>query len=71
MERQKQYQEKEKQLHLKRKQEEIERWWSGAEFFKPKSSTELEQDLDDINLIVNPIDKLRARYNFDYSRQLV
>eukprot|EP01036_Dinobryon_divergens_P025280 gene25280-33810_t len=68
LERQKQYQEKEKQLQLKRKQEEIERWWSGAEFFKPKSSTELEQDLDDVNLTVNPIDKLRARYNFDYSR---
>ena len=68
MERQRQYQEKERQLQSKRKQEEIERWWAGAEFFKPKSSSQPEQVFDD-DAIVNPTDKIRARYNFDYSRQ--
>lgn len=70
LEKRMQQQEKERQLKIKRKQEEIERWWAGAEFFKPNNNNSNEL-VDSEDLAANPVEKIKARYNFDYSRFLL
>lgn len=59
--------EKNDELKRKRKIEEKERWWSGAEIFKPmkeqSESSRVNSDED-----IDPKKKLIDRYNFNYSR---
>ena len=55
------------ELKLKRKLEEKERWWSGAEIFKPiKEQTDSSIGINDND--TDPKQKLLNRYNFNYSR---
>ncbi|RYG65086.1 hypothetical protein EON64_12655 [archaeon] len=62
--------EKEEKLRIQRKQQEKERWWSGAEAFKPRQTSEstpltarqlTEEEEDRRNLML-------SRYTADYSR---
>lgn len=56
--------EKEEKLRQQRKQEEISRWWSGAEFFKPKKDdTDNGEDNDESS---KP--SILSRYTADYSK---
>eukprot|EP01031_Cornospumella_fuschlensis_P037336 gene37336-45329_t len=69
-EKRRQYLEKEEKLRIQRKQQERERWWSGAEAFKPRQSTEsaarsqrqLTEEEEDRRALV------LSRYTADYSK---
>jgi len=50
---------------LKRKQEEIDRWWAGVELFKP-ISTDSSEIVEDNHK--DPTETIKARYSFEYSR---
>ena len=64
--------EKENALKVKRKEEEKERWWAGAEFFtKNKGADDIETDDvegGDEKASVSVFQKTMDKYNSDYSR---
>lgn len=62
-ERRRQIRERDEKLRLQRKQEEISRWWSGVEFFKPKKD---DNDNDDNEESAKP--SVLSRYTADYSK---
>lgn len=68
LERKRAYDEKERKLQEQRKKEERERWWAGAEIFKPKTATESERLLAPTEEEVDKKTAILNRYKADYSR---
>ena len=64
--------EKEEQLRMQRKKEEIERWWAGAEIYKPRNDEEKANNAKGIvkEGVTSEMMKERTvgRYTMDYSK---
>lgn len=60
--------EKAEKLRVQRKQEEIKKWWEGANLMKPRIEANNDPAIENNDAAEEQEALQRARYNFDYSR---